>query len=286
MISCRLRQRVNREIQVLRVGLDTNLRMTMATMHSVVIAARVARVSTGSTRAGRVHDAGVVSVSPSSHQQHRFFGGKSKSRHQPHRAVPMELVDAVSIGSMSPPSPLPVFELSMFGLTNPFAEAAKDADGNLPLWFPVVSTVAYFWVAGEVKKIRQEAERKAMAKASKQVSEYTEKKLQSLGPEVWGKLVVCLVIDGLGDSSFLFPGLGELSDAAYAPLEAFLLNQLFRSNAIASLGFIEEALPFTDILPTATLAWVLEEFFADSPPGKLLGLKQKEQEEEEKEDKK
>jgi hypothetical protein len=142
----------------------------------------------------------------------------------------------------------------------------------VPIWFPVASTVAYFWVAGEVRKIRREQERKAMARASKAASEAAQRKVESIPPEAWAKLVVCLVIDGLGDSSFLFPGLGELSDAAYAPLEAFLLNQLFRSNAIASLGFIEEALPFTDVLPTATLAWVLEEFFADSPPGKLLGL--------------
>ena len=91
-------------------------------------------------------------------------------------------------------------------------------------------------------------------------------------PDAWAKLVVCLVIDGLGDSSFLFPGLGELSDAAYAPLEAFLLGQLFQSNAISGVGFVEEALPFTDILPTATIAWLLENFFADTWPGKALGL--------------
>jgi hypothetical protein len=184
----------------------------------------------------------------------------------------MDSVDALVAASALPASP-ELFQLSLFGLTNPLAEAAKDADGNLPLWFPLASTAAYFWVAGEVKKIRKEQERKVLAKASKAASEAATRKIDSIPTEAWAKLVVCLMIDGLGDSSFLFPGLGELSDAAYAPLEAFLLNQLFRSNAIASIGFIEEALPFTDILPTATLAWVLEELFADSPPAKLLGLR-------------
>lgn len=247
---------------------QTRLRMTMATMHCVAAAARVTRGPVYGARAGHVHDAGVVSVSPGSRKQ-KVFGATKKSRHHPHRAVPLDMVDSY----LAAPAPLPMFELAFFGLTNPFAEAAKDADGNLPLWFPIASTAAYFWVAREVRNIRQEQERKAMAKASKAASEYTKKKMDAIGPETWAKLVVCLVIDGLGDSSFLFPGLGELSDAAYAPLEAFLLNQLFRSNAIASLGFIEEALPFTDVIPTATLAWVLEEFFADSPPAKLLGLK-------------
>jgi hypothetical protein len=35
---------------------------------------------------------------------------------------------------------------------------------------------------------------------------------------------------------------------------------------------VEEALPFTDVVPTATLAWVLETFFADTGLAKILGL--------------
>jgi len=36
--------------------------------------------------------------------------------------------------------------------------------------------------------------------------------MTSISGDAWGKLVVCLVIDALGSSSFLIPGLGELSD--------------------------------------------------------------------------
>lgn len=49
--------------------------------------------------------------------------------------------------------------------------------------------------------------------------------MNSIPKDAWAKLVVCLVIDGLGDSSFLLPGLGEFSDGVYAPLEAFLLGE-------------------------------------------------------------
>ena len=52
-------------------------------------------------------------------------------------------------------------------------------------------------------------------------------------------------------------------------------GQLFQSNAVSSIGFVEEALPFTDVLPTATLAWVVENFFSDTGVGKLLGLEPK-----------
>lgn len=249
-----------------------HIAMSMATPLSFATTARVVPGPAGNARAGRVHDAGAVSVSSSRvHATRVGFGASRRTRVAPPRAVPLEAVEPIVAAAVLPAAPA-LFELSLFGLSAPFADAAKDADGNVPIWFPVASTVAYFWVAGEVRKIRREQERKAMARASKAASEAAQRKVESIPPEAWAKLVVCLVIDGLGDSSFFLPGLGELSDFAYAPLEAFLLNQLFRSNAIASLGFIEEALPFTDVLPTATLAWVLEEFFADSPPGKLLGL--------------
>ena len=35
---------------------------------------------------------------------------------------------------------------------------------------------------------------------------------------------------------------------------------------------LEEALPFTDALPTATTGWVLQTLFSDSPVAKLLGV--------------
>ena len=67
-------------------------------------------------------------------------------------------------------------------------------------------------------------------------------------------------------------GLGEFGDVAYAPLEAFALRFLFGGTGLSVLGFFEEALPFTDALPTATTGWVLQTLFSDSPVAKLLGV--------------
>ena len=89
----------------------------------------------------------------------------------------------------------------------------------------------------------------------------------------WIKLLFCIMIDLVGDSSFLLPGVGELEDVGWAPISAFILSKFFGSNAVATLEFGKEILPGTDIIPVATLAWLLENVFVDSPLTGILGLK-------------
>jgi hypothetical protein len=69
----------------------------------------------------------------------------------------------------------------------------------------------------------------------------------------FGKLLICLGIDIIGSSSELLPLLGELTDVIYAPIAATALRSLYGSNVIFALEFTEEILPFTDILPLATI---------------------------------
>jgi hypothetical protein len=69
----------------------------------------------------------------------------------------------------------------------------------------------------------------------------------------FGKLFVCLAIDIIGSSSEMVPLLGELTDVIYAPIAATALRSLYGSNVIFALEFTEEILPFTDILPLATI---------------------------------
>jgi hypothetical protein len=70
----------------------------------------------------------------------------------------------------------------------------------------------------------------------------------------FGKLFICLAIDVIGASSELVPILGELTDVVYAPIAATVLRSLYGgSNVVFALEFAEEILPFTDILPLATL---------------------------------
>lgn len=94
----------------------------------------------------------------------------------------------------------------------------------------------------------------------------------NIPPDAWFKLLVCIVIDLIGDSSFAIPGVGELEDVAWAPISAFSLRALFGSNAIAGLDFIKEALPFTDIVPIATITWLLTYVLPENPVGEALGI--------------
>ena len=71
------------------------------------------------------------------------------------------------------------------------------------------------------------------------------------------KLLASLAIDFLGNMSFALPGLGELADVMWAPVSATLLSELYgeKSPNVKYIGLAEEILPFTDFIPTATLAW-------------------------------
>ena len=89
----------------------------------------------------------------------------------------------------------------------------------------------------------------------------------------WLKLLLCVLIDAVGDSSFLIPGVGEVEDIAWAPISAFLMRKIFQSDIVGNIEFVKEILPFTDAIPLASSLWVLETLLPDNGLNKLLGLK-------------
>merc|ERR1719322_998515 len=70
-------------------------------------------------------------------------------------------------------------------------------------------------------------------------------------------LYVCLAVDFIGFSSYLLIFVGELLDVFWAPVFVMFMHYMFSSKLMSSIGFFEELLPFTDVLPTATIAWGL-----------------------------
>lgn len=79
-----------------------------------------------------------------------------------------------------------------------------------------------------------------------------------LPDDMIGQLVVSLLIDFIGSSSYLLPGVGEAFDITWAPIQTILLMAMY-DKAMPSLkyiSFIEEIMPFTDVLPSGTLGWV------------------------------
>jgi hypothetical protein len=76
----------------------------------------------------------------------------------------------------------------------------------------------------------------------------------------WSKLFFCLLLDLIGSSSYLIPGVGEAFDLAWAPSQTILIMAMYDSTApnLKYLSFMEEILPFTDFVPSATIGWAVE----------------------------
>jgi len=73
--------------------------------------------------------------------------------------------------------------------------------------------------------------------------------------EKYKKLALGILFDALGYVSFVFPPF----DIVWAPLSAYLMTRLYKGKKgkiAAVVTFIEEALPFLDVVPTFTLMWV------------------------------
>mmetsp|Transcript_26759 Transcript_26759/g.40185 ORF Transcript_26759/g.40185 Transcript_26759/m.40185 type:complete len:473 (-) Transcript_26759:12-1430(-) len=81
-----------------------------------------------------------------------------------------------------------------------------------------------------------------------------------LPTDMVGKLILSLVIDFIGSCSYLLPVVGEGFDLAWAPIQTIFLMAMYddRMPGLKYVSFIEEILPFTDLLPSGTLGWVRE----------------------------
>lgn len=83
------------------------------------------------------------------------------------------------------------------------------------------------------------------------------------------KLGYGIVFDALGYVSFVFPPF----DIIWAPSAGYLMTKLYKGKTgkIAGIiAFIEEALPFTDVIPTFTLMWIYTYVF--SPKKTLIEI--------------
>jgi len=78
-----------------------------------------------------------------------------------------------------------------------------------------------------------------------------------LPKDMWHKLIVSLAIDFVGSCSYLIPGAGEVTDLAWAPIQTSMIMAMYDEEMpyLKYVSFAEEILPFTDILPTASLGW-------------------------------
>ena len=81
------------------------------------------------------------------------------------------------------------------------------------------------------------------------------------------KLLISLLVDLIGFSSFALPLAGEAGDIAWAPIFAVILQYLYGNSLITGLGFAEELLPGFDFIPTACIGWLLTYYGTNNEPG-------------------
>lgn len=84
-------------------------------------------------------------------------------------------------------------------------------------------------------------------------------------PTLW----MCILMDIIGMASFLLPALGEWSDLVWAPISAYVFYKTFGGLGGmlgGAVSFLEEIIPFTDIIPTFTIAWYIQNKIMNSLP--------------------
>ncbi|KAF2331763.1 hypothetical protein [Flavobacterium ginsenosidimutans] len=90
--------------------------------------------------------------------------------------------------------------------------------------------------------------------------------LEAVEDNRMSKLLIGLVLDGIGMISFSIPLLGEFSDVVWAPIAAIIMAKMYKGRVgkvAGVLTFLEEILPFTDVIPSFTLTWIYTYFFAE-----------------------
>lgn len=87
-----------------------------------------------------------------------------------------------------------------------------------------------------------------------------EKQTQSQPTDTKNRdLILGLLFDGIGMLSFSVPFLGEFSDVVWAPIAGFLMTWMYKGTVGKVAGiftFLEEIIPFTDVIPSFTLTWI------------------------------
>lgn len=91
-------------------------------------------------------------------------------------------------------------------------------------------------------------------------------------------LLLGLVVDAVGvlTSSWILPGIGEFADIAWAPFTAWLMTRMYKGTAGKVAGlvtFVEEIVPFVDIVPSFTLMWLYTYVFKGSKVGEMVDKK-------------
>lgn len=85
-------------------------------------------------------------------------------------------------------------------------------------------------------------------------------------------LIKGIFLDAIGMLSYAIPWFGEYTDILWAPISAYILYKMYPGTAgrIGSLvTFVEELVPFIDVVPTFTLTWIYKFYIQNEEPDEI-----------------
>lgn len=88
-------------------------------------------------------------------------------------------------------------------------------------------------------------------------------------------LAICILLDIIGYASFSVPFLGEFADIVWAPISGFVFYKLFGGKMGlfgGGFAFLEELLPFTDFIPTFSIAWAMRYFTKEKTNNQVIRI--------------
>lgn len=71
-------------------------------------------------------------------------------------------------------------------------------------------------------------------------------------------LILSILLDLIGYATYAIPFLGEFGDIVWAPVAGYLMTRIYKgfSGKLGGIfAFLEEAIPFTDFIPSFTIMW-------------------------------
>lgn len=78
------------------------------------------------------------------------------------------------------------------------------------------------------------------------------------------KLILGLILDGIGMLTSAITLFGDFADIIWAPIAGVIMTRMYKGRVgkvAGFLTFVEEILPVTDLVPSFTLTWIYTYFF-------------------------
>lgn len=189
----------------------------------------------------------------------------AKHPRRPYKSRPLSVIDEVNhltstvfVDNLNSGGDITQAANDMFqGFTSSFSSRfIGTVLGNIAAAIFLKFTTDFLW-----SKARDMISSTASSFTTSKPTSGVEKKLivdeQPLPSNAYFLLILCIIIDLVGDSSFALPGVGEVEDAVWAPASAYVLANIFNSNAITTIDFIKELLPG---IPVIVLCSVITDF--------------------------